>query len=92
MALTVQPGTELEQQVESGEFVLPSPLQILEEEKYLPENLADFPTYYWGDHGNNITPMRGRLPESRELFLERVEHAMATHPVVEEDVLLTTPW
>ena len=54
MALAVQPGTGLAKQVETGEFIQATPLQILEEEKYLLENLAGFETIYWGDHGNNI--------------------------------------
>jgi len=91
-ALTVQPGTELEKKVETGEFIQATPLQILEEEKYLLDNLADFDTMYWGDHGNNIVSSRGMLPASRELFLKKIEHAIATHPVTKQDVLLTSPW
>ena len=92
MALTIQPGTELAQQVESGEFIQATPLQILEEERYLLENLADFDTIYWGDHGNNIVSSRGRLPAYRELFLEKIDHAIANHPVTEQEVLMTSPW
>ncbi len=91
MALTIQPGTELEREVEAGEFILPTPLQILEEEKYLLENLS-FPTMYWGDHGNNIVPMCGRLPETQQLFLEKIEHTIATHPVTKEETLQTFAW
>jgi radical SAM superfamily enzyme YgiQ (UPF0313 family) len=91
MALTIQPGTVLEKEVEAGEFILPTPLQILEEEKYLLENL-DFPTMYWGDHGNNIVPMRGRLPEAQQLFLKKIEHTIANHPVTKEKVLKTLAW
>ena len=91
MALTIQPGTELEREVEAGEFLLPTPLQILEEEKYLLETL-DFETIYWGDHGNNIVPMRGKLPQSQKFFLKKIEHAIATHPVTQEEVLKTFAW
>ena len=92
MALAVQPGTILENQVETGEFIQATPLQILEEEKYLLENLANFDTMYWGDHGNNIVSLKGRLPASRGLFLRKIDHAIAGHPVTEQDVLLTSPW
>ena len=74
------------------QFIQATPLQILEEEKYLLENLADFETIYWGDHGNNIVSSRGILPESRELFLGKIDHAIASHPVTEQEVLLTSPW
>jgi len=92
MALAIQPGTELEKQVEAGEFILPTPLQVLEEEKYLLENLAEFDCYYWGDHGNNITPMRGRLPEAREWFLTRIERAMTDPAIEQQEVLQTFAW
>lgn len=92
MALTIQPGTVLADQVESGEFVQATPLQILEEEKYLLENLAEFPVVYWGDHSNNIESLKGILPAYKDVFLEKVNHAIANHPVCAEDVLRTTPW
>lgn len=92
MALTIQPGTELAGEVERGEFIQATPLQILEEEKYLLENLDDFESFYWGDHGNNITPMKGQLPASRDLFLKRVNHAVTTNPVTKDEVLETFAW
>lgn len=92
MALAVQPGTELAKQVDTGQFIQASPLQVLEEEKYLLENLAGFETIYWGDHANNIVSSRGRLPESQKQFLRKIDHAIANHPVTEQEVLVTSPW
>ena len=91
MALTIQPGTELAREVEDGEFLQATPLQILEEEKYLLENLT-FDTYYWGDHGNNIVASKGRLSEFREQFIAKIDHAIAAHPVTKEKVLKTYAW
>jgi hypothetical protein len=92
MALAIQPGTELAKQVETGEFIQATPLQILEEEKYLLENLAGFETIYWGDHANNIVSSRGILPESQEQFLRKIDHAIDSHPVTKQEVLVTSPW
>ena len=47
---------------------------------------------FWGDHGNNIVSSRGILPASRELFLKKIEHTIADHPVTEQEVLLTSAW
>jgi len=91
MALTIQPGTVLETQVKTGEFIQATPLQILEEEKYLLENM-DFDTFYWGDHGNNIVSSKGQFPELKDVFLKKVEHAMANHPVCGQDVYHTHAW
>ncbi|WP_277207091.1 B12-binding domain-containing radical SAM protein [Vibrio misgurnus] len=92
MALAVQPGTELEQNVITGRFVLPTPKQLLEEELYLLNNLNNFPTYYWGDHGNNLTTQRGWLPEMREQFIKRIEHALNNHPLIHQERLHTLSW
>lgn len=91
MALAIQPNTKLEEQVNSGEFKQASPLQILEEEKYLLANL-NINTFYWGDHGNNIVTLKGWLPESQELFLKEVEHAISNNSVTEQEILHTFSW
>ena len=92
MALAVQPGTELAKQVETGEFIQATPLQILKEEKYLLENLAGFETIYWGNHGNNIVSLKGTLPDFQKQFLRKIDHAITSHPVRKQDVLVTSPW
>lgn len=92
MALAIQPGTELEGEVLRGEFIQSTPLQILEEEKYLLENMKAFETFYWGDHGNNVVPMKGMFPEHQEQFLKNITQTIATHPVCKEDVLHTFSW
>jgi radical SAM superfamily enzyme YgiQ (UPF0313 family) len=92
MALTIQPGTILQKQVESGEFTQATPLQILEEEKYLLEHLEDFEMRYWGDHGNNIETLRGMLPQQRDFFIHKIDDAIAHHPVTRQEVLRTSPW
>lgn len=91
MALAIQPGTELEEQVNKGEFIQATPLQILHEEKYLLENM-DFETFYWGDHGNNIVSIKGNLPKMKVQFLNQVNYAIQSHPVTSEDVLTTFSW
>lgn len=92
MALAIQPGSELEREVQRGEFILPTPLQILEEEKYLLENMVDFPCYYWGDHGNNIASMRGAWPEAREPFLKNINRHIDHDPMAKKNVIETYAW
>ncbi len=91
MALAIQPGTPLAEEVENGKFIQATPLQILQEEKYLLKNLS-INTVYWGNHGNNIVPMKGDLPEMQTQFLDYIKRTITTHPVTKEEVLLTNPW
>lgn len=91
MGLAIQPGTEMEQDVQTGAFVRATPLQILEEEKYLLEHLT-IPTYYWGDHGNNVSPMRGWLPQHQEEFSDNIAHEIATNPITQDSVIQTFSW
>lgn len=92
MALAIQPGTELAKEVKEGKFILPTPLQVLQEEKYLLENMNGFKTYYWGDHGNNIVPMKGRLPEMTNSFHKNVCHAIEHHPIIKHAIHQTYAW
>ncbi|NDV24744.1 radical SAM protein [Desulfovibrio sp. JC022] len=91
MALTVQPGTELEEEIRSGQFIQATPLQMLEEEKYLLENM-NFETFYWGDHGNNIVSCKGMFPGIKENSLRKVESAMVANPVAKMDILHNYAW
>ncbi|WP_066633048.1 B12-binding domain-containing radical SAM protein [Labilibacter marinus] len=91
MALAVQPGTELEEQVKSGKFVQATRLQMLEEEKYLLENM-DFDTFYWGDHGNNVVSLKGDFRKYKKQFLGMVENAIKNPDINKESVHETFSW
>ncbi len=92
MALAVQPGSVLEQEVLNGEFTLATPAQVLEEEHYLLENLENFEMYYWGDHGNNILPQKGHFPLLKQRFLGNIKKEIETNPIVNEEELRTFAW
>lgn len=92
MALAIQPGTEMEADLKAGRFIMPTPMQVLEEEKYLLENLGDFEHFYWGDHGDNIAHMRGWMPENRKLFLDHINDQIARNPVARQEELVTYAW
>ena len=92
MALAIQPNSDLEKELENGEFIQATPLQILQEEKYLLENMGDFKTTYWGDHGNNIVTNKGIMPDAREIFLKKIENAVANNSIVNEEIHRTFAW
>ena len=91
MALAIQPGTVLEQEVKRGEFIMPTELQILHEEQYLLNHL-NFNTFYWGDHGNNIVSLKGALPLCQQRFLNEVNAVIEARSVAEDRVIQTFSW
>ncbi|ASJ95936.1 radical SAM protein [Shewanella marisflavi] len=91
MALALQPGTLMEQEVQRGEFIMPTQMQVLMEEKYLLENL-NIDTYYWGDHGNNLVPQKGYLINSRKQFLANLNLAIAANPLAQDKIIQTYAW
>ncbi len=92
MTLTVQPRSVLEKEVQCGDFIQATTLQIMREEEYLLKNLGNFKTFYWGDHSNNITFARGYMPDNRERFLKNIREAIALDPIASEEVYETMPW
>ncbi|MDR8523804.1 radical SAM protein [Shewanella fidelis] len=91
MALAIQPGTVLEQEVKRGEFIMPTELQILHEEQYLLNHL-NFNTFYWGDHGNNIVSLKGALPLCQPRFLNEVNAVIEARSAAEDRVIQTFSW
>ncbi len=91
LSLSVQPCSELEQEVLDGSFTPVSALQLLQEELYLLEHIA-FPTLYWGDHANNLVSKRGFLPERQEEFIQILTHAIEHHPLSKADSYSPRPW
>lgn len=92
MALAIQPGSVLAQELKNGEFTQATPRQILDEEIYLLENMEEFETYYWGDHGNNMVPQKGMWPYARRQFMKNIDHADKNHPALKNEVLHTFAW
>ncbi len=91
LSLSVQPSSTLEREVEEGLFTQASPLQLLEEEQYLLENI-DFPTLYWGDHANNLVSKRGYLPEMKKEYIELLEKAKKHCRNSNFDTYHPSPW
>ncbi|USD67926.1 radical SAM protein [Vibrio sp. SCSIO 43136] len=91
MALAIQPGTELERELQRGDFIMPTQLQVLEEEKFLLENL-NIDTFYWGDHGNNLLPQKGFLLDSRQEMLANLNRVIAANPLAKERIIQTFSW
>lgn len=92
MVLAIQPNSVLEKELNSGEFILATSSQVLEEERYLLENLEDFEMFYWGDHGNNILPQKGHFPFMKNKFLKNIEREMKESIGLKNEIHRTFTW
>jgi len=75
--LHVDPGSELFDEMQRGEFVENTLGQNLEEEMKLLEHLAVEDCLFYGMHTSNVVPVQGMLPQAKEAMLERLKNASA---------------
>lgn len=62
----------LAEKVRTREFKRLSPIESLEEEYLLLKNLNMKNTIFNGTHKNNIIPIKGRLPEHKDMMLKKI--------------------
>lgn len=77
LTLTVDPGTKLYRDVQSGKFQVITPEESLQEVKLLLENLNVSPLHFTSDHASNYLPLKGSLPADRERFIALIDSALA---------------
>ena len=75
VTLVLFKGARLAGRVRAGEFKRLRPPEALGEGRRLL-SLLDIPTVYDGTHKTNAFPLKGRLPEHRELLLRRMDLAI----------------
>ncbi len=72
MTLMIRPGTPLQKQVDSGQFKLLTPLQILQEAHCILENLDLSETLFRANHNSNYVQLRGVLNRDKARLLSEV--------------------
>ncbi|WP_347490987.1 radical SAM protein [Desulfoscipio sp. XC116] len=78
-ALTLMPvpNTVLYHQIQQGGFTLPNAMQILQEMKYLLENLHLTHCVFRTNHASNYLPLRGILNKDSDSLITILEQAIA---------------
>ncbi len=74
------PNTPLYVKIKRGEFQLPNALENLMELRWMVERLQAR-TIFRCNHASNYLPLKGTLPDDREMILKAIDYAM-THPEV----------
>jgi len=76
LTLMVDPGTELWDQVESGEFSLLSPYEIAQETLLMLKNLDSPGCVFRSNHASNYVALKGTLNRDREEMISTLENAL----------------
>jgi radical SAM superfamily enzyme YgiQ (UPF0313 family) len=78
LSLMVVPGTELHRMVTAGEFVVPQPLEMLQEMRVIIEHIEGVSRcVFRTNHASNYLPLAGTLPEDKDRLLTTIDRAVA---------------
>ena len=84
LTLMVEPGTELWDQVESGDFSLLSPYEIAQETLLMLKHLDSPGCVFRSNHASNYVALKGTLNEDREEMISTLENALSEGDFKEE--------
>ncbi len=76
LTLLVEPGTEMEKQVDTGSFKLMSPIEVMKETRMLIENLKLSNCVFRSNHASNYFALAGTLPKDRQRLLHDIDDAL----------------
>ncbi|KUO76748.1 MAG: radical SAM protein [Clostridia bacterium BRH_c25] len=76
LTLLIEPGTDMEQQLEKGEFELLNPREVIEETRLLIEKLNLNNCVFRSNHASNYLALAGTLPQDKQRLLQEIEKAM----------------
>ena len=84
LTLMVEPGTELWDQVESGDFSLLSPYEIAQETLLMLKHLDSPGCVFRSNHASNYVALKGTLNWDREEMISTLENALSEGDFKEE--------
>jgi radical SAM superfamily enzyme YgiQ (UPF0313 family) len=84
LTLMVEPGTPLEKWVREGSFLVPGPVEILQETALFLNEIDSEGSVFRMNHASNYLTLRGTLNIDREAMLSQVRSGLAGHGLREE--------
>jgi radical SAM superfamily enzyme YgiQ (UPF0313 family) len=76
LSLMIVPGTPIEEEIESGRLILPSPFGLIEELETMIENCHFTDCFFASNHASNYLPLRIRMPKEKEEALKRIREVL----------------
>ncbi|PIE55654.1 MAG: radical SAM protein [Desulfobulbus propionicus] len=76
LSLIPTPGTPMYAAIEAGRFILPGPMELLEELAVLVAATEMSGGYLYTDHASNFLPMRVKMPREKAQALHDIDQAL----------------
>jgi radical SAM superfamily enzyme YgiQ (UPF0313 family) len=76
LSLMIVPGTPMEQEIETGKLVLPTPFGLIQELETMITHCQFTHCFFASNHASNYLPLRIRLPEQKEEALKRIREVL----------------
>lgn len=77
LTLMIVPGTPIYDEMKRGEFVLPSPFQLLEELGTIIAHSNFSACYFTSNHASNYLPIKARLPRDKQVVLNLIREVVS---------------
>ena len=76
LSLIIVPGTPLHEEITKGDFVLPTPFELIEELRTMIEH-TDMHGLFFSNHASNYLPIKARMPKDKEATLRLIDEVLA---------------
>jgi radical SAM superfamily enzyme YgiQ (UPF0313 family) len=76
LSLIIVPGTALHEEMEKGDFVLPTPFELIEELRTMIEH-TDMHGLFFSNHASNYLPIKARMPKDKKTTLRLIDEVLA---------------
>ncbi len=76
LSLMIVPGTPIEQEIDEGRLVLPTPFGLIQELETMIEHSHMTHCFFASNHASNYLPLRFWIPEEKEEALRRIREVL----------------
>ena len=76
LSLMIDPGTPIEEEIQAGKLVLPTPFGLIQELEWMIAHGQFTHCFFASNHASNYLPLRIRMPEEKENALKRIREVL----------------
>jgi radical SAM superfamily enzyme YgiQ (UPF0313 family) len=76
LSLMIDPGTPIEEEIQTGQLVLPTPFGLIQELDWMVTHCRFTHCFFASNHASNYLPLRIRMPEEKEKALKQIREVL----------------